>query len=589
MSQYLFLFTIGPVQSFIAQARKTQDLYAGSILLFHLIESTMNELERFETNCEFIFPNEEIESKPNRFIAKVESDNIEKLGNDLKDFAENKFENIAGTILNELNEVYPNSFEKSFQKQLKSHLQVNWVALLLEESRYTDTYKELESYLGAIKNVQDFQQLEEKGRKCSLCGERNVLFYRGRKRAYTADHAVSLDKQPSKYIGETEGFCGVCFTKRFADKSFEKGKYERKFPSTAKIALMDTLNYLDNNLLNEYKKIFGDKFDEELYYKDNLTKSYFDKNNHPLEKLEEAKAKYNQIYKNLKKYELEFSKYYAVLMFDGDSMGKWLSGELLQDKTQLLNFHKKLTSELGDYAKKVKGIIKEPKGRLVYAGGDDILAFINLNHLFPVIKKLREEFPELEKFGFKVTDNKRSSASAGIVIAHYKTPLSEVLKWVRKMESEAKTIDDQKDAFAIAVLKHSGQIRKVLFKWQYSTSSVIEILEYLIKLLKQDDFSNTFIKNLSVEFRRLIDKKGKYENSLLIKAEMKRLIERSCMMTRGQDETKEEFLQKKKKAIDDLTGDLYMLCTNSKSLDNFLSSLDIADFIEKRRMGTGNG
>ena len=30
-NQYLFLFTIGPVQSFIAQARKTRDLYAGSI------------------------------------------------------------------------------------------------------------------------------------------------------------------------------------------------------------------------------------------------------------------------------------------------------------------------------------------------------------------------------------------------------------------------------------------------------------------------------------------------------------------------------------------------------------------------------
>ncbi len=30
MNNHLFLFTLGPVQSFIAQARKTQDLYAGS-------------------------------------------------------------------------------------------------------------------------------------------------------------------------------------------------------------------------------------------------------------------------------------------------------------------------------------------------------------------------------------------------------------------------------------------------------------------------------------------------------------------------------------------------------------------------------
>jgi len=36
-NQYLFLFTIGPVQSFIAQARKTRDLYAGSAILGEII------------------------------------------------------------------------------------------------------------------------------------------------------------------------------------------------------------------------------------------------------------------------------------------------------------------------------------------------------------------------------------------------------------------------------------------------------------------------------------------------------------------------------------------------------------------------
>ncbi len=37
--QYLFLFTIGPVQSFIAQARKTRDLYAGSAILGEIIDA----------------------------------------------------------------------------------------------------------------------------------------------------------------------------------------------------------------------------------------------------------------------------------------------------------------------------------------------------------------------------------------------------------------------------------------------------------------------------------------------------------------------------------------------------------------------
>ena len=40
MSNYLFLYTIGPVQSFIAQARKTQDLWCGSTLLSELSRET---------------------------------------------------------------------------------------------------------------------------------------------------------------------------------------------------------------------------------------------------------------------------------------------------------------------------------------------------------------------------------------------------------------------------------------------------------------------------------------------------------------------------------------------------------------------
>ena len=591
MTEYLFLFTIGPVQSYIAQARKTQDLYAGSFLLSYLIDSTMKNLNAQLNSGEFIFPHKAIKSKPNRFIATIESDDIAEIGKELKEYVRNEFQQITNNVLGNLDLDAPDGFES----QVKTHLQVYWVAIPLKERNYADTYKELESYLGAIKNVRDFLQLKETGRKCSLCGERNVLFYRGRKRAYTTDHAISLDGQPPKYIQEGEGLCAVCFTKRFADKYFKSG-YVRNYPSTAKVALMYSLNKLDSGLLDEYKVIFGNNFDTELYYEDNLTKKYFEKYKYPVEKLEEAKAKLEEIHKIAKEKGLKFCKYYAILMLDGDSMGRWLSGEFLEKKTELKEFHKKLTKELGTYAecvdgeKSENGIIKEPRGKLVYAGGDDVLAFVNLNHLLPVMKELRTNFPVFEEFGFGIKDNKKSSASVGIAIAHYKTPLSEVLKWARKMEKEAKSIDDDKDAFAIAVLKRSGEIRKAVFKWQYGTSSVIEILENLIMSLKQDEhtkqrnFSNTFIKILGVEFRRLMNEKGKYKNNLLIKTEMKRLIGRSCMMTRKQDERKEEFLQRKKRAIDDLTEKLDRLHTKSKSLDNFLSALDIADFIEREAL-----
>ena len=63
MNNHLFLFTIGPVQRFIALARKTQDLYAGSYLLSHLCRIGGKKAEELSGN-KTIFPNIENLSIP---------------------------------------------------------------------------------------------------------------------------------------------------------------------------------------------------------------------------------------------------------------------------------------------------------------------------------------------------------------------------------------------------------------------------------------------------------------------------------------------------------------------------------------------
>ncbi len=244
-----------------------------------------------------------------------------------------------------------------------------------------------------------------------------------------------------------------------------------------------------------------------------------------------------------------------------------------------MRFHKKISEELDNYASRITDIIQEPKGELIYAGGDDVLAFVNLNYLFSVIGDLRAAFPKFGKSGFKIKHDEESSISAGIAIAHYMTPLPEVLKWARNMESEAKK-KDGKDAFAIAILKRSGNISKATFKWQYAyaTSPTTDILQYLVKSL-QTDFSNTFITGLKLEFARLMDKKGNYGNRPLVKTEIGRLIKRSCMMKKRENEGADKFKERKEEAIRELTDKLYALF--SDSLSNFLYILSSAEFIER--------
>ena len=48
----------GPVHAFIAQARKTRDLYAGSYLLSYIITKTVGYIkEQYEDKIKIVFPN----------------------------------------------------------------------------------------------------------------------------------------------------------------------------------------------------------------------------------------------------------------------------------------------------------------------------------------------------------------------------------------------------------------------------------------------------------------------------------------------------------------------------------------------------
>ncbi len=595
MKNYLFLFSIGPVQSFISQARKTQDLYAGSFILSTLINSVMKKIQDKKVHFSFVFPHDVSDSNPNRFVIKIsvssESEVI-ALGTELEKFVKEQFIQLVQSSTEKASSVsVSEEVRKIIESQASDFLQVFWTAVLLDKNSYSDSYNKLESQIGSIKNVRSFEQLNEGngeiGRKCSLCGERNVVFYRLNDREKSGlstrkdgllaklyirkDNVVFLDGKDSG-LKKGEGLCSICFAKRYISKDFTaKGAYNKNFPSTAEVALMEWLHSNKGNQeVSEYKRLFGSSFDPELFYKENLTENYFIKNDYPVEKLQDAIYKLNDIMK-----EKNPPKYYALIMSDGDHMGKWLSGDYLKDKNRLEEFHSKMSAALLNYAKKMKDTIKPPNGALIYAGGDDVMAFVNLSRLFNVLNVLRDEFPRFEDMGFKVENNCRSTVSAGVVIAHYKTPLSEVLKWARQMEKEAKELVGR-DAFAVAVMKHSGEINKTAWKWKISGEDTITVIENLLKELnnKNEGFSDTFIRNFGFETETL----GTSISSDAIRVELIRLLKRSFL---GKSK---EIKYKKSTELGESLSKLFVEQLISKGYtrkDNFVSLLNILDFVSK--------
>lgn len=574
MNKYLFLFTITPVQSFVAEARKAQDFFEGSHLLSELTDFAVKEAENTSVSFDIVFPKQEIESKPNRFMAIVETSDINKFGNELKADVEQFFCDWVDRSWE--------SFEKpeNYEFQKKNYLSITWVAVEYdpEKDDYFAKYKTIESLLGGAKNIRDFAQLPstETGRKCSVCGVRNALIFAGKKPRDAQKDSVLLEKKDHKYylMNDNEGLCAVCAAKRF-DKNAESYK------STSDIALLYTLE--------KFKEKDGEITDYDPQYlvmmKENVEPLSFE------HLTDELKKHTKELSKQIKNKNIPRTAYYALVAFDGDSMGKTLGGGKLKDLNCLREFQEKLTQALGAFAVKVKKEgIADKEGRVVYAGGEDFFGFINLHYLFPVMTRLRQMFDEEvhNKLKDHLAEGEKLSFSAGITIAHVKTPLSVVIGKTREMEKKAKNRSSEKDAFAIAVMKHSGEINCIEMPWRNRDGRFyMDDMQDLIDSMTKGELSNTFYQVLQKEFmpivgekESIIERDNKMFREMLL-CELTRTLPRA-LSKEGKSKT-DEFCAK----IEDLIN----ACTtvddagNRLNIINFFHIFHVIDFIARETGG----
>lgn len=511
MKKYLTLFTIGPVQSFIAKARKLQDLYAGSFLLSHLSKKTAIKAE--ELGASVLFPDLKQQSAPNRFLFTIEKDTPDELRTFckmLETYVRDEWTNIAKKVFAETKLVY----NTAVAAQIESLIQVFYAA---EEysggEHFGECYIKVIKKLGSAKTLREFCQLEEPyGRKCNLMYEHNALFYREKKN-YLAENAQKVTRSNidnlDKFIRPDETLCAVSFAKRCLN--FAVSDFNDNFPSVSDV----------------YKGKDGAG-------------------------------------------EVE-SGCYAVVMFDGDDMGKWYSKpdeKGVKEKSKTEEFQKALSGEVSKFAAEHSHTIVDWKskknGVVIYAGGEDFLGAFNLKSVFPALGELRKTFGEIDLS--KYTE-KKLTFSAGVVIAHVKTPLSVVLEMARKAEHKAKEFPD-KDAFCIKIARRSGEITEFVLPF-----NTLNDFDSLVKVIEEYDLSVKFTYTLGSELGRIAEKDDAKLNKEIFLAEARRII------------THSEFKDKDK--IDETVNTLKRLSEvegNEKfNLENMLMCLNGAAFIARER------
>jgi len=237
---------------------------------------------------------------------------------------------------------------------------------------------------------------------------------------------------------------------------------------------------------------------------------------------------------------------------DGDEMGQWMSAAASKTLAHAKSYHPQIRAALknfeedqkfADYAHELRApspsrhmaisdalnnfavllapaVVERHYGRVLYAGGDDLMAMLPLYELLPAMADLRAAFSgntpsemgasdegsfQREGNGF-VLHRKRllramgeqASASCGVVIAHHKSPLSAVIRELREAEKRAKT-EGGRDAFSLSLIKRSGGALRLTAKF----GQPLKLLLRLRDFLAEDGVSRRAVYNCAVWLRDL--------------------------------------------------------------------------------------
>ena len=663
----LLSLSLGPVQGFIAAARTTSDLWAGSHLLARLSWEAMKVVcERLGPDA-ILFPRlrglpqvdvwlrHEMKldpnwfrgccwtkggtdanplftaALPNRFVALVPkaevADLVERIRADVRDWLQRLGQRVVQRLLEaaELPDDGTAHCHQQMREQLAGFPEVHWAAVpfslirarnkeqgtdldttLLSEAMapffdapdapgflgepawqvlqkdaqlengikffapnpgvlYPAVQDLAERALAAAKTTRPFEQREQNGWRCSLTGDAEwlttdpkqlLISYRQQEDTLWAKVA----KAKPAWAKQGEHLGALAAVKRLWPTLFAKevdgvvgSEMDRFVVSTHTMALASNLERLDCALKDQANHGKLAQFMQDRDRAPALPPALAKLRNSStvaarvpatLDRLREL----DEGTKELARFEFDLKDilghkpeaYYALLLFDGDHMGRILSGDPEHAITYGESFHPKIRREFAqiakgnaaieDYGKQKRAmspnrhlaistalndfalhivphvIERMHCGRVIYAGGDDVLAMLPVVDLLPAMQRLRQAYSGAAsqgsdtdwrglgqarhqlvcKDGFAHLNGRLmrmmggAAGSCGAVIAHHQTPLSIVLKELRAAEQRAKN-EGGRDAFSLSVLKRSGGDLRFTSKWNGAIGLLAELRRFLVQ------------------------------------------------------------------------------------------------------------
>lgn len=561
MTSHLLLITLGPVQEFIAQARRTRDLWFGSHLLSEVSRATAKALA--VEGAALIFPalklgDPELEpcrtlirpetDKPplniaNKILAEIKTGDATELRRVAcagRTAAEKAWKDEAQRVLDHVRREGPSllasGIDAVWTEQIKTFLEI-YAAWVPVRGNYGAARDQVEQAIAGRKNLREFEQWQhDRGGapKSSLDGVRVSVLeeaepanpkrrepgkeYRhaGLARCYRITGGEQLDAVGlvKRAGGDPEPFVSVLNVAvstwlAWADRQHPQALAAVRAIS-AEVGIDRVRMDIGNGRLFPFNAgiLFPGRWDavlsEQYESRSDSGKSKTDRSDAAKRFVATLKQRLNaHIGGGGNRLRPPFP-YVACLVADGDRMGKAIDGIGDADN------HRTFSREMSKFAQKARSIVEtDHLGLLIYSGGDDVLAFLPVPTALNCAKALREEFAKIMDEACRSLNGKPGfelpTLSVGIGIGHVLEGMADLLALGRRAEKLAKDgtgPENERNALAVLVDKRSGGVTSWRRRWLAHGEDAPQLLDQGRKLLADGTVSSGKIFQVQAALRR---------------------------------------------------------------------------------------
>jgi len=476
MSTHLLAISIGPVQDFIAAARRTRDLWFGSYLLSEISKAVALEIynNMKDTEGKLIFPApEDSENDLNKqsplnvanvILVELHQLDPKSISNNAQQAAQLRWREFTNDALNEAKEfVDTNIWNEQIDDVVEFYSA--WTPLR-STGEYINARQRVMRLLAGRKACRSFTQaIGHWGRpKSSLDGARETVW----KQSLTSDEEV---RKRDLRINTGEQLDIIGITKRL-------GGGKQSYPSVSRISVDPWLRNLqksDLELFDELKHhcknlqplgltgIKSSRWPQYSEFPFEGSVLYPTRHKELLEENQLPQDTFDGLSTVLTKVQRLYgapSPYLAMLVADGDHMGKAIARITTPEQ------HRQFSQQLSKFAELAGNIVAEHFGCLIYAGGDDVMALLPVDQCLICSRKLHDEFGKLMQ-SWQANDSQLPTFSVGIAIGHFMEPLEDLLNWAREAEKSAKLPD--RDGLALHLNPRAGEPLSIRGRWTDET------------------------------------------------------------------------------------------------------------------------